>query len=164
MFFFQIYIYLYIFIYKIDEDSEDDRASVVDVSANGDSLELEEATYILDGFYSAPIKLIPIHFTSWSGSCIQWGVSASIGTSLQRLQVNDRGSTVLLVNSSNSYSKRRMCYTYIRWKCSRNHVQSFLEVTKVSVEVIASQLKEMAIVMKAMESNKLDARLKLFVE
>ena len=91
------------------------------------------------------------------------GVGVPNGTPLYGGTPPQRGSTVLLSDSSHSITKRKIANTAIRRKTSGG-VSTLVEVAKSSSDAIATQMKELASVTKESESNKLEVQLRLFSE
>lgn len=70
---------------------------------------------------------------------------------------------MLLSDLSNFYNKSMTSNTGVSRKSLRGQT-ALVEVTKVFVEMIANEMKEMISTMKETESNKLEVQLKLFAE
>jgi hypothetical protein len=90
-------------------------------------------------------------------------VRTSTESPLQKGIPNGRGDTVVLLDSNNSFSKRKTGNTGIRRKSLGNQSAIF-EVTKASTEALANQLKAMVSTKKETKSMKLEVQLKLFAE
>ena len=161
-----------------DFDSVDDGNEVVDLSVNEPSIDvfdgisnIDLVKKVVDGrdppincdpLEGSPIRLVPPRSLSRQGPNPLGGVGVPNGTHSHGLTPR-RGSTVLLSDSSHSFTKRKIATTAIRRKSSAG-VSALVEVAKSSSESIVTQIAEMASVTKETESNKLEVQLRLFSE
>ena len=147
-------------------DNFDDGNEVVDLSVNEptiDVLDGRDPPTNCDPLEGSPIRLVPPRSLSRQGPNPLGGVGVPNGTHYHGLTPPPRGSTVLLSDSSHSFTKRKIATTAIRRKSSAG-VSALVEVAKSSSESIATQIAEMTSVTKETESNKLEVQLRLFSE